>query len=222
MPLTVEPTKPRLCHDDRYVNLWTRDNPFNLENLKHIPRLVEQGMYMISCDEKSGYDHVKLTPNSSKYFGIQFGGWFLQYNTLPFGWKASPFIYQSIGMTVTSYLRNKGLLNIQYIDDRLVAGFSGRENPVVDKAKEISEASCDLIKLMTDLGYTLSLKKSSLIPSKCIRYLGFLVDSDKQAFLHPQDKKESFILLREFILNSESLNVKTLQRFVDSWNGCVS
>ena len=23
LPLTVEPTKPRLCHDERYLNLWT-------------------------------------------------------------------------------------------------------------------------------------------------------------------------------------------------------
>jgi len=29
MPLTVEPSKPRLCHDERYLNLWVRDLPFN-------------------------------------------------------------------------------------------------------------------------------------------------------------------------------------------------
>ena len=26
--LTVEPTKPRLCHDERFLNLWIRDLPF--------------------------------------------------------------------------------------------------------------------------------------------------------------------------------------------------
>ena len=26
--LTVEPTKPRLCHDARFLNLWMRDMPF--------------------------------------------------------------------------------------------------------------------------------------------------------------------------------------------------
>lgn len=75
MPLTVEPTKPRLCHDDRYINLWTKDTPFQLENLKHVPRMVEKDVEMITCDEKSGYDHVILCKNSRKYFGIEFGGW---------------------------------------------------------------------------------------------------------------------------------------------------
>lgn len=36
MPLTIELTKPRLCHDERFLNLWIKDNPFQLENLKHV------------------------------------------------------------------------------------------------------------------------------------------------------------------------------------------
>ena len=30
MPLTVEVTKPRLCHDERFLNLWVIDKPFVL------------------------------------------------------------------------------------------------------------------------------------------------------------------------------------------------
>ena len=33
MPLTVEPTKPRLCHDERFLNLWVKDSPFTLDSL---------------------------------------------------------------------------------------------------------------------------------------------------------------------------------------------
>ena len=28
MPLTVNPSKPRLCHDNRCMNLWMADRPF--------------------------------------------------------------------------------------------------------------------------------------------------------------------------------------------------
>ncbi|VDI56714.1 Hypothetical predicted protein [Mytilus galloprovincialis] len=118
MPLTVEPSKPRLCHDERFLNLWVKDLPFHLETLKDIPRLVQKDALMVTYDEKSGYDHVKLSQHSFTYFGIQFGGFYMTYTTLPFGWKASPFIYQSIGMCVTSYLRKLNVLNTLYIDDR--------------------------------------------------------------------------------------------------------
>ena len=89
MPLTVEPSKPRLCHDDRYLNLWNKNVPFKLETLKDAHRLIDKVACMITCDEKSGYDHVRLTEESQTYFGLQIGGWIMSYTTLVFGWKAS-------------------------------------------------------------------------------------------------------------------------------------
>lgn len=41
LPLTVEPTKPRLCHDNRFLNLWMKDRPFKLDNFSHLPRYLE-------------------------------------------------------------------------------------------------------------------------------------------------------------------------------------
>ena len=32
MPLTVEPSKPRLCQDQRYLNCWMKDMPFRLDS----------------------------------------------------------------------------------------------------------------------------------------------------------------------------------------------
>lgn len=43
LPLTVEPTKPRLCHNERFINLWIVDSPFSLQSSKEIPRLVNSG-----------------------------------------------------------------------------------------------------------------------------------------------------------------------------------
>ena len=37
LPLTVEPFKPRLCHDERFLNLWVKDLPFKLDHLPHLP-----------------------------------------------------------------------------------------------------------------------------------------------------------------------------------------
>ena len=40
LPLTVKPTKPRLCHDERFLNLWTRDLPFKLDHFSDLPRYM--------------------------------------------------------------------------------------------------------------------------------------------------------------------------------------
>lgn len=207
MPLTIEPSKPRLCHDERFLNLWVKDTPFHLETLRDIPRIVDKNSLMVTCDEKSGYDHVKLKEESQTYFGIQFGGYFMVYTTIPFGFKASPFIYQSIGMSVTSYLRHLGVLNSLYIDDRFAATKLG------DDMIEGIKLSYVLLQMLTRLGYTLSLKKCSLDPSTCKKFLGFFTDSVRQAFLLPEDKKVKFAKLREYMLACKKLDLRTLQRF---------
>ena len=74
MPLTIEPSKPRLCNDNRFLNLWTRDVPFKLDSLAELPRYVFPSSFQSVCDDKSGYDHVLLSPESRQYFGFEWGG----------------------------------------------------------------------------------------------------------------------------------------------------
>lgn len=93
IPLTVESSKPRLCQDDRILNLWVKDSVFHLKTLTDVHRLVNEGACIETTNEKSGYDHVRLSVESQRYFDIQFGGYVMVYTGLPFGFKASPYIY---------------------------------------------------------------------------------------------------------------------------------
>ena len=71
MPLAVEPTKPRLCNDNRFLNLWMDDRPFSLDCLDQLSLYVSKDAYQTVCDDKSGYDHILLAPSSRAYFGFQ-------------------------------------------------------------------------------------------------------------------------------------------------------
>ena len=61
LPLTVEPTKPRLCHDARFLNQRMSDKPFTLDSITDLPRYVSRDSYQTILDGKSGYDHILLT-----------------------------------------------------------------------------------------------------------------------------------------------------------------
>ena len=52
------------------------------------------------------------------FFGIQWGGWYFVYNTQPFGWKISPFVYHSTGLVVSNFIWSIGISCSLYIDDR--------------------------------------------------------------------------------------------------------
>ena len=99
--------------------------PMNLKNfgmcydyITDLPRYVDQDHYQTTFDVKIGYDHIQLNPSSSTYFGLEWGRWYFSYATLPFGWKASAYIYHTVGMAATHFIRSNGVPCFQYIDDR--------------------------------------------------------------------------------------------------------
>ena len=120
LPITVEASKPRVCHDERFLNLWIRDLPFKLDHLSDLPRYVLPGHFQITFDDKSGDQHVRLHSSSETYFGLEWENFFFVFRTLPFGWKASAFIYHNLGLVVSHAVRSLGVPLSQYIDERHV------------------------------------------------------------------------------------------------------
>ena len=47
------------------------DTPFSLETLVDVPRFIYPNSYMSKIDDKSGYDHILLSLDSQRYFGIE-------------------------------------------------------------------------------------------------------------------------------------------------------
>ena len=66
--------------------------------------------------------------------------------------------------------------------------------------------------VLTSLGYFIGLAKSVLTPQKQVPYLGFIIDSERQAFILLPHKKEKFIRLVKEILPRDCLDLLTLQR----------
>ena len=223
MPLTVEPSKPRLCNDNRFLNLWIEDRPFTLDSVQHLPKYVQKDFYRTVCDDKSGYDHILLSPDSRTYFGFEWGGWFFVSSCFPFGWKSSAYIYHTTGLVASHYLRSLNIPSSLYIDDRHNFQLSfpkGALPPVYQNL--ISEDSIHFALAnaaifltcytLISLGYFLGLEKSTLTPSKQIPYHGFVSDSQEQAFTLLLHKKQKFIALINQALNSTTLDLFTLQR----------
>ena len=74
MPITIEPEKPRMCHDERFLNLWTKSPPIKFDPVTDLPRYVDKEHFQTKLDDKSGYDHVKITRDSREYFGLFWKG----------------------------------------------------------------------------------------------------------------------------------------------------
>ena len=119
-------------------------------------------------------------------------------------------------MAVTHFIRSLGVPCSLYIDDRHVGqlrlpqdrspiGFSNSQ--LADMAAFIACST------LISLGYFIGLKKSSLQPATAVRFLGYICDSQRQAFTLPHNKRSKFSALREAILRCKTVSLKNLQNF---------
>ena len=217
-PLTVEPTKPRLCINLMYLNNWIRDVPFSLDTLKNVPRTVKDGAFFTTIDDKSGFDNVFLSDDSFKLVGFQWGGYFFWFKTLPFGFKLSSFVYHTLNLQPTSYIRRKfSIPMFLYIDDRLVEEV--RRQDLQQGVNTAILANYIVCELLSRLGYCINLDKTLFVPSQTVVFLGFIIDSVERCFRLTDSKKAKFIRKREECLAKSVISIIDLQKLVGR---CIS
>ncbi|VDI72446.1 Hypothetical predicted protein [Mytilus galloprovincialis] len=136
---------------------------------------------MASVDLRHAYYSVPIDEQYQKYLRFIWKGSIYQYTCLPSGLASAPRLFTKLMKVVYATLRRSGHINIGYIDDSLLIG---------DTIVECSLNIQDTVKLVSDLGFIVHEKKSVLIPTKKIQFLGFLIDSEKMIVTLTQDKKE--------------------------------
>ena len=164
LSITIEPSKPRLCHDERFLNLWIRDLPFKLDHLVDLPRYVLPGNFQTTFDDKSGYQHVRLHPSSETYFGLEWNNFLFVFRTLPFGWKASAYICHNLGLVVSHAARSLGVPLSH--DDRHVGQLfaSPMRSVVLPSTQRAQAAAYILCYTLIKAGYFINTDKSQHIP----------------------------------------------------------
>ena len=178
MPLTVEPTKPRLCNDNRFLNLWVKDTPVNLDSIAALPR------------------YVQLKPDTPTQQPAGILGVTLY---LSGGNPQPAIIILLVFLPCIIFAVSLFLILCTYIDNRHTGELKlPLPTPTFalftsDRARSFafaSSASFIVCLTLVCLGYYINLAKTILVPREVVQYLSFLVDSCKQAFLLLEEKRQ--------------------------------
>ena len=192
------------------VNEFYKTWKIKYESLKTVPLAVSPGCYMVTIDLESGYDAVKLTERSRGLFGISIrfspARWmellglglaqagqaqktyadgsvmvYLRPRTLPQGWTNSCAVFTKLTRQLCRVWRKRGYRLVHLLDDFLFCADSYEE------AVEIRDrvlADCEA------LGLYISWKKAVLTPSRRVKFIGFVIDSETMRFHVPGEKVE--------------------------------
>ena len=193
LPRGVEPKKPRLIWDARWLNLMRRHLPFTMDGVGKVAQCAWKEAHQVAIDHKAGYHHVVFCTDSRHYFGFGWKGKFYVFTVLAFGWCSAPVIYASLSEAVARYLRSRDIPALTWIDDFHLLSFgSTRLLEAEEHFQAVPVAACVALEVLFSAGYFISLLKCEFDPLLNTRlvFLGNICDSVECRFEVPEDKLE--------------------------------
>ena len=171
---------------------------FKMEQLTAATQLMKKGCKMGSVDLRHAYYSVNVDLEYRKYLKFYWRGQLFAYTCLPNGLANCPRFFTKLLKPVFATLRAQGFLSAAYIDDSYLQGQTDLE---------CQENIDNTVNLLSSLGFTIHREKSVLKPTTRLKYLGFILDSEKmtvslspekavniqQSCLELKDKKETTI-----------------------------
>ena len=151
-----------LSHLNRFVDV----SHFQMETIQSVLLSVRQGDWMASIDLKEAYLQVPVHPASRHFLRFVFRDTVYQFKALCFGLSTAPQVFTRVMAPVS--LHSLGIRMRRYLDDWLVQS-SSRESLLEDLQT--------VLRLCHDLGIVINPKKSNLVPSQVVQYLGVVIDS---------------------------------------------
>jgi len=135
---------------------------------------------MASLELQDAYYSVPIAEEQRKYLRFYLQGSLYQCICMPNGLSSASRVITKLLKPVYSTLRQKGHLNVEYIDNSY---FQSRDT------EECLLNISDTQTLFASLGFLINMAKSSVIPARQITFLGFVLDSVSMTITLTEEKK---------------------------------
>ena len=183
------------------LNKFIVSEHFQMENLSCLKTLLLPGDFMTNIDLKDAYLSVPVHESSRKFLRFIWKGTCYQFKALPFGLCSAPRIFTKVLKPVAAFLRRKAIRVLIYLDDFLLWAAT------VEEAVKNTQL---VVTLLQSLGFTINLKKSLLIPTQVITFLGFQIDSMCMMISLPAEKANKILDCCRRLLVSQSITLRNL------------
>lgn len=164
----------------KLLNKFVSTNHFKMEDYRTAIKLITKDSYMASIDLMDAYFFINICSLHRKFLRFNYNGTLYEFNCLPFGLCTAPYVFTKLLKPVMEYLRSRNMISVIYLDDYFCVG-----KTYYDCMKNVKQ-TC---KILEEIGFMINRRKSSLIPNKRCKFLGFIFDSNKMIMELPTDKR---------------------------------
>jgi hypothetical protein len=194
--------KFRMILNLKKLNEYIKDEHFKMDTLVAALNMVYQDCWFLSLDFTDAYYTISVNPESRKFLRFEFEGQLYEFTCLPNGLKPAPRLFTKLLKVPLAHMRKtKGIQITAYLDDTLL---------VFDNEQDALELGAYAAKLMEDLGFMISQKKSILEPTKRIEFLGVVIDSEKMLVNLTEKKTRKILEKVEVLKGLETCTIRHL------------
>ena len=148
------------------LNTFIVSQRFHMETPQSVLRSIRQGDWMISLDLQDAYLQVPIHPESRRYLRFTIGGVPYQFRVLCFGLTTAPQVFTRLMAPISAILHRYGIRILRYLDNWLI---------LAESRTTCIQARDRLLHLCEELGLQVNHRKSSLVPSQDMTYLGMQI-----------------------------------------------
>ena len=174
----------RLILDLTWVNTHVKYEHFKMHSVQTALEMMRRDCYMGSIDLKDAYYSVPVAQKCRKFLRFRWGDTLFQFSVLPNGLACAPRMFTKILRPVFTELREQGAECFHYIDDSFV---------IADSMDRCLNTLLKLGELLRKLGFVIHPKKSVMVPTKRLLFLGYLLDSQEFRVFLTKEKEEKLV-----------------------------
>ena len=195
----------RLILNLRELNEYVVKRHFKMETLKSVLAFVTPDCFFGSLDIKDAYFSIPVSLDSQGWLAFYWDKKFFAFTVLPNGLGTAPRVYTKMLKPVFSSLRKMGFCNSTYIDDSLLKS---------EDKHSCSENILQTLELVDNLGFTVHPKKSILVPTQEIVFVGFVINSIEMTVRLTQEKAHDIYLDCIHLIQQKQLLIRDAAKLI--------
>ena len=186
------------------LNFLVNAPHFKMESIHNVIYMVQHNSWMASIDLKNAFYFI---PVKIEYQKVLKCLWDLpyQYTAMPNGYAHAMRIFTKILKPPFSLLQKLGHQSVVYVDDTLLIG-----STFIECAQNI-DVTIDLLQL---LGFNIHPKKSVLIPTKSLEFLGYIINTEQMTLTLTTWKKEKIKKLCDVLFSKEKPTIRLVAQLL--------
>jgi hypothetical protein len=194
------------------LNKFILYKKFTMETSRTVLHFLRQGQWMVSLDLKDAYLHVPIYPSHRPFLRFAFQGKVYQFRVLPFGLSSAPRVFTHVLEPLVKVLHTRGIQFIPYLDDCLVLA-----NSVEVLQNHLNQS----LQVLQSAGFLINQRKSHLVPTQDLVFLGMRIRTDLGLVFLPEDKISMLKRQVSLILNSTQVTAKECLRLLGLMAACL-